>query len=1448
MILSQAFKRSASLLFRAEGPGPHRRSNPRTGRAPHKRRAALRGHIEQLESRTLLSGLSAYVQQAKLTASGGAADNDFGNAVAVSGNTMVVGAYEAAVGGNAHQGAAYVFTESGSVWTETAKLTASDGAASNFFGDSVAISGDTVVVGAPDATVGSNSDQGAAYVFTESGSVWIQDAKLTASDGAASALFGYSVAISGDGTVVVGARLATVGVTAKQGTAYVFTDPSGGWASVSQPTTQPMTQTAELTASDGAADDQFGNSVAIDSETDTVVVGAFGATVDGNSGQGAAYVFAEPVSGWANMNQTAELTSSYGAASGTFGKSVAISGDTVVVGAYWATVGGNSEQGAAFVFVEPGSTWANMTQTAELTASDGAANDQFGNSVAIDSETDTVVVGAYNATVGGNFEQGAAYVFVEPSSGWSEDLNTPPTLTQTAKLTASDGAAGNWFGMSVGISDDTVVVGAPEATVGGNAYQGAAYVFGSAPLGFSVTGLAPDTVGVAYNQTIAALGGTGTVTLSVSNLQNAIPGLTLVNNGNGSLTISGTPTAAGNETFTVKATDSATPPNTASVNYSIWVNPAVTLSPTLPAGAENVNYIQEITASGGTGNKIVAVSNVTNAIPGLTVEAVNPNNVLITGAPTATGTETFTVTATDTIGATATANYSITITPTVVQQAKLTASAGAANSGFGDSVAVSGNTMVVGAPDATVGGNTDQGAAYVFTESASGWTQVAKLTESKGAAGDDFGNSVSISGNTVVVGAWHATVGSNADQGAAYVFTEPGSGWANMTQTAKLTASGGAANNQFGSSVSISGNTVVVGAWYASVGANAYQGAAYVFTEPGSGWANMTQTAKLTASDGAAQDQFGLSASISGNTVVVGAWNAKVGGNSQQGAAYVFTEPGSGWVNMTQTAKLTASDGAAENYFGFSVSISGKTVVAGAEGATVGGNSQQGAAYVFTEPGSDWANMTQTAKLTGSDGSLGTFFGNSVSISGNMVVVGSPWTTVNQNVDRGAAFVFTEPGSGWANMVQTACLIASDGAASNYFGSSVAISGGTLVVGAPDATVGSNSDQGAAYVFNEIELAPATLPADTVNVAYNQTITASGGIAPVTLTVTNITGAINGLTVPASGTGSLAISGTPTAAGTETFTVTAADPAGDTGSATYSITVNPAVTLAPATLPADTINVAYKQTITASGGTGTVTLAVSNISGAITGLTVPSSGTGSLAISGTPTAAGTETFTVTATDSVGGTTSTTYSILVNPAVTLTPATLPAGTENVAYNQTITAGGGTGTITLAVSSIKSAISGLTVPASGTGSLTISGTPTKTGTETFIVTATDSVGGTATTNYSITVAAAKNGAMMVSQAAATAPPLESGNSSVITQPVTTSSNGAGDAVGTKLKLASDPVASVPIGKTPGSKLVPARRNRTVSALSDKEAADLAVVDFDGTGLDDALLSAVAAGRKR
>jgi len=359
-------------------------------------------------------------------------------------------------------------------------------------------------------------------------------------------------------------------------------------------------------------------------------------------------------------------------------------------------------------------------------------------------------------------------------------------------------------------------------------------------------------------------------------------------------------------------------------------------------------------------------------------------------------------------------------------ETKLTASDGAAKSFFGKSVSISDSTVVVGAFFNVADGMSHKGAAYVFTNSESGWTQVAKLTTSDGASDDHFGDSVSISGNTVVVGAHSATVGSNSWQGAAYVFSRPEAGWADMTETAKLTASDGATQDKFGTSVSISGNTIVVGSPRALIG-KYYCGAAYVFTNPGSGW---TQTAKLVVSD--RWVSVGTSVSISGNTVVVGAPNSIVRGK-YQGTAFVFMKSGSVW---TRTAELNASDGATDSYFGKSVSISGNTVV------VTGG----GAVYVFTTLAAGGKTVTQSAKLTASDAVFTRDYGASVSISGNTVVVKA----------SGAAYVFTTSGSGWT---QTAKLTTSDGAGP------VSISGNTVVVGAYSATVGSNSQQGAAYVF-----------------------------------------------------------------------------------------------------------------------------------------------------------------------------------------------------------------------------------------------------------------------------------------------------------------------------------------------------------------------------------------------
>ena len=336
-------------------------------------------------------------------------------------------------------------------FVQQAKLTASDGSADADLGASVAISADgsTIVAGAPNLRFLSPGP-GAVYVFVKPSGGWAnatESAKLTASDSADTAAgdrLGSSVAISGDGsTIVAGAPRATVGADQDQGAAYEFVEPARGWASEHE--------TAKLTALDGGRSAMFGSSAGVSGDGSTVVVGATG---DSNN-RGAAYVF---VSG----TQQTKLTAFPGTSNDFLGTSVSVSSDgsAVVVGAPGATVGTDSGQGAAVVFDRPSVGWAGDPQTAELTASDGAAADSFGDSVAISADGSTIVAGADGATVGTNSGQGAAYLFVRPSTIWTG------LLTQTAKLTASDGDSSDDFGRAVSMSSDgtTVAAGADGAT------------------------------------------------------------------------------------------------------------------------------------------------------------------------------------------------------------------------------------------------------------------------------------------------------------------------------------------------------------------------------------------------------------------------------------------------------------------------------------------------------------------------------------------------------------------------------------------------------------------------------------------------------------------------------------------------------------------------------------------------------------------------------------------------------------------------------------------------------------------------------------------------------------------------------------------------------------------------------------------------------------------------
>jgi hypothetical protein len=252
----------------------------------------------------------------------------------------------------------------------------------------------------------------------------------------------------------------------------------------------------------------------------------------------------------------------------------------------------------------------------------------------------------------------------------------------------------------------------------------------------------------------------------------------------------------------------------------------------------------------------------------------------------------------------------------------------------------------------TVGGNADQGAAYVFVRSGTGWVQQAELVASDGAADDLFGCSVSVSGDTVVIGALGRTVGGNADQGAAYAFLRSGASWA---QQAELTASDGAASDHFGDSVSVSGDVTIIGAFTKTVNGHANQGAAYVFVRSGASWSQWTE---LTALYGAASDYFGDSVSVSGDTAVIGSPSKTVNGHAHQGAAYVFI-----WgAGSFEQAELAASDGAAGDHFGCSVSVSGDVAVIGASNKTISGRTSQGAAYVFVRSGASWSQQRRAAQ------------------------------------------------------------------------------------------------------------------------------------------------------------------------------------------------------------------------------------------------------------------------------------------------------------------------------------------------------------------------------------------------------------------------------------------------------------------------------------------------------
>ena len=381
------------------------------------------------------------------------------------------------------------------------------------------------------------------------------------------------------------------------------------------------------------------------------------------------------------------------------------------------------------------------------------------------------------------------------------------------------------------------------------------------------------------------------------------------------------------------------------------------------------------------------------------------------------------------VGALGAAN--MTSAQNVCPAGHLSASDGGSFDFFGWSVAVSGDSALIGAPVPFSGPS--PGSAYVFRLHGTSWVQTQELFASDGEAGDEFGHALAVDGDTAMVSAFrHVHDGSG---GAVYVFNKRDGAWVETQEILN-----GIQFDGFSFSIDLHGDLAVIGASHDDDnGANA--GAAYVFRFDGASW---VQEQKLLASDGAAGNFFGWSVAVSGDVALIGAHGHSDGCPAfcASGAAYVyrFDPASSQWV---EEQKLLASDASSSDLFGWSVSVSGDVALIGARTDEDGGN-DSGSAYAFRfDP--DGSRWRQEQKIVGPANALTTQFGYSVAVQGDVAVIGA-WLSSDVGSSFGSAYVFRyREATGWVRQQR---LLPDPGPTSALFGFSVAVGGDHAVVGA----------------------------------------------------------------------------------------------------------------------------------------------------------------------------------------------------------------------------------------------------------------------------------------------------------------------------------------------------------------------------------------------------------------
>ncbi|MDF1698315.1 MAG: hypothetical protein P1U56_20870 [Saprospiraceae bacterium] len=367
---------------------------------------------------------------------------------------------------------------------------------------------------------------------------------------------------------------------------------------------------------------------------------------------------------------------------------------------------------------------------------------------------------------------------------------------------------------------------------------------------------------------------------------------------------------------------------------------------------------------------------------------------------------------------------------------------------FGSSVAFEGDYAVIGAPQfSEFQESWGIGDAYIFHRENDTWVQTQKISANDAVTNDRFGCSVDISGDYIAIGSNYANIGSNASQGAVYIFKRTLNTW---SQINKLVASDGLSYDWFGSDVSLDGATLCVSA---PTHGSDNHGAVYIYKRNGSSW---TETTKLspTTSDFA---NVGSSIDLQNNYLMIGAPGVNVSSNTAQGKVFVYTYNGASWSLQDE---ITADDGVAQDRFGSSVAIDNLNAVIGAPNRDVGSYTNQGVAYIYTRSGSNW-NLVNS--VNAAEGEAYHFFGDVVDISGDEIVIGSDNYDHLGNSFQGAAYLFEKISS--TKVIRKSKALASDGNKNHYYGCAIHMSDDLLFIGAKNAD--GDNGRGAVYILTK---------------------------------------------------------------------------------------------------------------------------------------------------------------------------------------------------------------------------------------------------------------------------------------------------------------------------------------------------------------------------------------------